>query len=231
MKELRIIAPGQASVKWIPLIVTVNLVLGVVLWFGLFTDYSLAGTLPDLIFTPTVGLVGFISFVILLARVSIERKGCFAPLACLPSLIGGCLPVVVTLLLILPPFTLGFIFAMDEMANETRIQQAVSPNGFWIAEVYFRGVGAYDSGNGRIFVRVKPQWFPFVERDIYSLSKSYADENTTDYLCWIDDDTLLISETQKEIKVGIVDFEIPSFMLRLLFMLKMLIVVGFSIQS
>ena len=221
-------APDRDRGKQILLIAMVNLMLGAVLWFGLFTDYSLAGTLADLVFTPLVGLVGLVSFVTLLAWKSVKGIGCLASLACLPSLIGGCLPALVTLLLILPPFTLGFIFAMDEMAHETRIQRVVSPNGFWVAEVYFRGVGAYAAGNGRIFVRVKPRWFPFIERDIYSLSKSYASEDTTDYLCWIDSDTLLISETQKEIKVGIVGFEMPSFIRTLPFML--LILVGFVIE-
>jgi len=189
----------------------INLALGLVLWFGFFTDYSLAGTVPDFLFPPLVGLVGFLSW----------RSAKNAPnkimkrvqkLFSLPSFIGGCLPVPLMTILIIPPFTLGFLFALNEVGGETRIQQAVSPDGSRMAEVYFRGVGAYSGGNGRIYVRVKYCWFPFVERDIYYLGKSFADEETNDYLHWVDDDTLFISETQREVKVGTIDTEIPVFL-------------------
>jgi hypothetical protein len=208
------VASRQASsaIKWT--VIIVNLALGTVLWFGYFTDYSLAGVVLDLAFPPAVGLVGLVSMLWLAARsLADKRRGCLSALLCLPSFAGGCLPVALTALMILPPFTLGFMFAVDEMAGETRIQQAVSPDGSRVAEVYFRGVGAYSGGNGRIFVRVKPRWFPLIERDIYYLSRSYASEETEDYLHWIDDETLFISETGQEVKVGVIGFEIPSFLL------------------
>ena len=71
-----------------------------------------------------------------------------------------------------------------------------------LATSAFFGVGAYTGGNGHIYVRVKYRCFPIVERDIYYVDESFADEETDDYLYWLDDDTLYISETEEEVEVG-----------------------------
>lgn len=41
--------------RWL---VLANLVLGTLLWFFFCTDYSLAGTLPDIVFPPAMGVLG-----------------------------------------------------------------------------------------------------------------------------------------------------------------------------
>ena len=92
--------------------------------------------------------------------------------------------------MLVPPFTLGAFFAASEIAGETEIQRAISSDGTRIAYVYFRGVGAYSGGNGRIFVRVRHQILPLLERDVFYLPRSYADENSTNYLEWRDNNTL-----------------------------------------
>jgi hypothetical protein len=112
-------------------------------------------------------------------------------------------------LLVMPPFTLGALFTIDEISHEKLIQQATSPDGSRVAQVYFRGVGAYASGNGRIYVRVKHRLLPFVERDVYHLHGSHADENTVEYLSWRDSDTLYISETDEALRVGVIAFRVP----------------------
>jgi len=197
-----------SSQKWKG-IIGVNLALGFLLWLDYLTDYSLAGTIPDILFPPIVAIVGFISLLVSKDAPS-RTKRLLSRLSCLPSLIGGGLYVTVAILLFIPPFTLGTMFTITEIAGENLIQQAVSPNGSRVAEVYFRGVGAYSGGNGRIYVRVKYLLFPFVERDVYYLRVSYADENTADYLSWRDNDTLYIPEKQQEVKVGTVRTEIPA---------------------
>lgn len=65
-----------------------------------------------------------------------------------------------------PPFTLGGLFAFDELAGEKQIQQIESPDGRLTADVYFRGVGAYSGGNGRVDVRIRDRFVPFLERDV-----------------------------------------------------------------
>ena len=202
-------------------IVGLNVVLGLILWFGYFTDFSWAGLLPDLLFPPMVGLVALVSFARLKA-ISNKNGRNTVRLFSIFSIAGGCLPGCLIAILILPPFTLGFLFMTDEMRNEVLIQRVNSPNETRIAEVYFRGVGAYDAGNGRIYVRVKTRWLPIVEREIYQLDRSYADQTTSNYLQWIDNNTLFLSEEGKEIKVGIVNFELPMPLLMLIFVIRSL---------
>ena len=198
------------SRKW-KVVIGVNLALGLILWFGYFTDYSLAGTWPDLLSPPIVGLVGFFSWRSA-KNVPSEAMRRLHKLSSLPSIIGACLPVLLTVIMVIPPFTLGFLFALSEMGGETRIQRAISPDGSRIAEVYFRPVGAYSGGNGRIQVRVRHRWFPLVERDVYYLGRSYADEDTNDYLYWVDSGTLYISEKEQQVELGRIAFAIPSFL-------------------
>jgi hypothetical protein len=73
----------------------------------------------------------------------------------------------------------------------------------------FGGVGAYSGGNGRIFVRTRCSIFPFIERDLFSLSHSDASEDSTNYVEWRGNNTLYISETGKEIPVGGIKAEVP----------------------
>lgn len=195
--------------RW-KIIASINVVLGVVLWFGYLTDYSWAGALLDILFPPFVGAVSLFSliFVVIEKGTSGKTKKAVGSLACIPSLLGGCLSVLSVILMLIPPFTMGFIFMMTEIGEEVLIQQAVSPDGLRVAEVYFTPVGAYGSGNGRISVQVKPRLFPVVERDVFSLNASYADENTSNYLSWVDNETLYISEVQEELRVGRVGLEL-----------------------
>ncbi len=193
--------------KW-KVLIGVNLFLGMLLWFAYFTDYSLPGTVIDFLFPPAVAIVSLISLLAAGKNTPTKGKRLVSRLSCIPSLIGGCSYTIISILAI-PVFMLGFFFAMDELSNETLIQRIASPDGSRIAEVYFRPVGAYSGGNGRISIRVKYRLFPFVERDVYHVGRSYANESTTDYLSWVDNDTLFISEKQHNLSLGIVKPETP----------------------
>ncbi len=189
-------------------LVIVNLILGLFLWFLFSTDYSLVGTVPDILFPPVIGMVAAVSLVA--SKASSKRQRLLITLFHLPSIIGGGLYVLTALLILIPPFTLGAFFTASEIAGETEIQRARSPDGTRTAYVYFRGVGAYSRGNGRIFIRVRYRTLPFLERDILYVPRSYASEDSTNYIEWRGNDALYISETKQEISVGVIATEIPQ---------------------
>jgi hypothetical protein len=186
-------------------ILAINLILGIFLWFLDSTDFSLRGTIPDIIFPPLVFIIATATLVL----VSDTQKRRTSRILCLPSLIAGGAHILIGLMMIIPPFTLALFFSIDEIKSEVRIQQISSPNSNETAEVYFRPVGAYSGGSGRIYIRIINNSLSFVERDILYLRVSHADENTKNYLRWIDDDTLYISEIKENISVGNIEFETP----------------------
>jgi hypothetical protein len=199
---------AKSSVTWRWWIIVI-LSLGVLLWFLSFTNYSLVGSWPDVIFPVAVGVTAFISLAVALPRTE-GRERALVGAAHLPALLGGGLFVLSTLLMFVPPFTLGGLFAFDELAGEKQIQQIESPDGRLTADVYFRGVGAYSGGNGRVDVRIRDRFVPFLERDVYYLGRSLASETTSDYVSWLDSRTLRVSETGETVDVRGVKTEIPT---------------------
>jgi hypothetical protein len=183
--------------QWLSAVV---LVLGALLWFLNVTNYSLVGSWSDLVFPVAVGLLAFIAFVKAWPRTT-GRGRLLVSVAHLPALLGGGLFVLSTLLLFVPPFTLGGLFAFDELAREKQIQQIESPDRRLTADVYFRGVGAYSGGNGRVDVRIRDPFVPFLERDVYYFGRSLANETSSDYVSWLDNRTLRISETGETVDV------------------------------
>lgn len=234
--ESKEIAPDQPITwpKWWKIIIGINVVAGLVLWLDYSTDFSWAGTMPDLIFPPVVAALALASF--LLGKIAGVGFSRMQKLAFLPSLIGGGLPVVMALIMLIPPFTLGLLFAADEIANEKQIETIASPNKALVANVYFRGVGAYGSGNGRISIRVKSRWLPIVERDIYSVDPSYADESSKNYVSWKDNNTLEIHEPggsrsepiDRYVRVGVVRFEVPDILMMPIYLIYFLVSSVFS---
>lgn len=198
------------------------LALGVVLWFLSFTDYSLVGSWSDIIFPVAVGLTAFISLAVALARTG-GRGRVLTAAAHVPALLGGGLFVLSTLLMFVPPFTLGGLFAFDELAGEKQIQQIESPDARLTADVYFRGVGAYSGGNGRVDVRLRARLVPFLERDVYHLGRSLASETSSDYVSWLDNHTLKISETGETVDVRGVKTEAPAIVVIPAVLIRMLI--------
>ncbi len=213
--------------KWI---IGVNLLAGLILWFGYCTNLSWAGTIPDIIFPPIVAILAIVTLLTWARSTDTRLKRAYK-FVCMPSLIGGCLPVLIAVLMLVPPFTLGFIFMASEVANEKHVESFVSPDNIRVADVYFRGVGAYGSGNGRVFIKIRSRFMPIVERDLYSVDPSYADENTEDYLRWKDRGTLeIINEpggarsrpTKRYLDTGTIRFEPPGIIVMPINMLYML---------
>ncbi len=187
------------------LVLVANLLLGVSLWFGFFTNLSLRGTLSDILFPAFTTIFA----VTTLGALPTEKRK-FGGLAYIPSCGGGCLYLFMGFIMLIPPFTLAFLFGASEIANEVRVQQIASPNHTDFAEVYFRPVGAYTGGSGRIYIRVVNKYMPFVERDIYAGKTHTSDGKTTNYVKWLDENTLYISEVDKQISVGSIQPELPS---------------------
>jgi len=191
-------------------LICINLTLGAILWFGFLTDYSFTGVYLDLTFPPIVGLIGFVSFR-LAARTCGRLLKWLQRLSAIPSLCGGCLPTVLAAILIIPPFMGILLYAVDDITGETRIQQEISPDGVRTVGVYFRRSRVFSEPFGRAYVRVQDRRFPLIERDIYYDGSSAADEYPSDYLYWLDNETLYIIDAKSELKVGVIDSEIPTF--------------------
>jgi hypothetical protein len=192
------------------LLLAINLLLGLLLWFFSFTDYSIAGTIPELFFPIIVLVSGF--FVLRMAdRASTRSRKRLIRLSILPALLGGSLSVS-TAVLFVTFSTIEAISFANETIGEHLIQQAASPDRSRVAEVYFRPVGEYSVGKGQIFVRIKHMLLPFVERDVYHMRRTYqVDWATTDHLSWQDNDTLYIPKTQERVHLGPIKAEAHPF--------------------
>lgn len=201
-------APHPTRLLWL------NLALGVFLWLLLLTDYSLLGTAPDVVL-PFVVLG-----VALVARWRHRGEEWRAGRRLLwPSLVGGGCYAGCLLLLVVPPFTLGAMFALAEFSDERVVERTPSPDGWREAEVRFRPVGAYAGGNGRTFVSVRSWWLPGLERDVYVDSKSYAlfpdgGVDVERYVTWVDTDTIRVNEPDSTttVDLGLCGGELPFFL-------------------
>jgi hypothetical protein len=189
-------------------LVGVSIALGALLWFFYCTDYSLPGTLPDIIFPPMAGAIGLAAIVA--ARNARSRRGrLLARLASLPALVGGVSYVVMAGILFVPPLTLSGMFLVDSIKSETLLQQVPSPDGSRVAEVYYRPGGYAGSYYRPLFVRVTYRWFPLVERDVYRTSVD-DDDTSGSYVTWLDNDTLSVDGASESIRLGIVQPETPQ---------------------
>ena len=188
-------------------VISLNLLLGVILWLGFCTDASFPGIILDLVFPVIVGLLGFIALLKIRAAKETPRvQRIIRTLFLLPSLIGG---VGFILLAIIPIILFPLLILwVSEVAGETMVQESVSPNGFYEARAYFRPVGAYTGGNGRVFIRVKYRGFPLIERDIF-IYKTFKDPSEKDFIRWIDANEIAVDEKSQVVKVGFIKFQMP----------------------
>ena len=191
------------------ILLLVNLSLGIILWFGMCSDYSWDNVWVNIAFPPFVGLIGLICFFIGRKNLTSKQKK-VQSFFLLPSIIGGIPYLILMILAVVPPFGLATVFWFHEQSSGALIQRTVSPNDSQIAEVYFLPVGAYSGGNGRIEVHLKYKLLPFVKRDVLDLRVTRADENTTNYLSWVDDETLYVPEENYHLKINWIEWKIPS---------------------
>ena len=192
-----------------------SLIFGLLLWLGLFTDYSFSNLWANISVPPLIGLISFVIWRKTRKFTENATKNwlAFRRLACILPMIGG-LPYLFLMIIVwIPPLTLGTMFWMSEQYHAILIQKEVSPDGTKVGEVYLLPVGAYSGGNGRIEVHLKHTWLPIIKRDIYYQRVSRADESATDYLQWIDDETIYIKEDKRQLDVSTVNFDLPAIIL------------------
>ena len=186
-----------------------NLLLGLFLWFLLSSDFCWNNVWMDVLFAPVVGILGWRSYSKFKEGLSQKQKRIHR-LYFLPSILGGIPYLIVLFVAIFSPLLLATAFWVSEEMDKTKIQEVASPDGNKIVEVYFLPVGAYSGGNGRIEVFLKYKWIPFVKRDIFYLRVSRADENSRNYVSWVDDTKLHISETGTDIEISWIRWKIPT---------------------
>ena len=201
---------GLALRAW-PYLLVANLVLGLLLSFFYFTDYSLPGSLLDLLLPPLLFALGIAAF--MWAGYAPGRtKRWVGKLSALPSLLGGALYLVAVGLIFMPPTTLRGMFLADEIATEVLLQQVASPDGSRVAEVYYRPGGYGGATFKPAMIRVHYTLFPLVERDVLSrpVSGSPIEPDTEpSYVMWSDNDTLFLPGTGDSVELGLVRWEVP----------------------
>lgn len=190
-------------------ILIANLILGILLWFGMFSNYELEYTQGNTLFPIIVGVLGLISLV----YSKLKFSGSHSRLFFIPSISGGTFFLLLRQIMLLPPFMLATMFWQNEQEISSVIQTVYSPNKTRVAEVHFFPVGAYSGGNGRIRVYVKNKWLPLVRREVLYLRVSHADEDTESYLYWVDNRTLFITEIYYELEIKLVEFKPPDELL------------------
>jgi len=166
------------------ILIGVNLVAGLLLWVGYLTDWSLAGTIPDLLFPLFVGLLGY--YTLLAAQGAPHRQRRSIIWACAPSLVGGAAYLLAGILLFMPPFTFDSMFHLAEITSERVVEKEPSPDGRYIAQVVFRGAAAAPGASGEIVIRVVPRAFPLVERELGAVRVYFTNEEVERYVMWQD---------------------------------------------
>ena len=192
------------------ILTVVNMMLAILLIFFHFTDYSLAGSVPDMIFPLLAGLVALGSW-------SIMRFGVAAPRTFLNtvsfwiSIILGIFPYIL-LTIFAPIMLLGYMFIAQNNADDRVVQRVLSPNQKIVAEVTYHPVGAYTSGWGAYRITLSSTTIPFVERDIYRTSSNYRGTEST-FVEWVDNDTLYIPENDEIVEIGFAKFSISNLLI------------------
>ena len=70
-------------------IISINIVLGLLLWVGYFSTYSLIWKFSEFLVPPIIGLLGYESFQFLTKRRNDKKHRFFYRLANAPSVLGG----------------------------------------------------------------------------------------------------------------------------------------------
>jgi hypothetical protein len=188
-----------------------NVLFGAMLWATELTDVQVAGTLPSLLFPFLIGLIALVSLDL---RSPGAARTWLLRLACFPSLLGAASHALLAMLVLVPPFTLGGMFWVAEVAGQKNIQSVASPNGSLVATVVLQPVGAYGRGWGHVFVNVHHVALPMVEREVFYLPVTRtARGDPMEYVSWDDDNTLRISETGETVDVHTLRWRRPTIIL------------------
>jgi len=196
--------------QWLIIVSILSGISGLLLTIGLFTDFSWNSIWVNLIFPPTVGILGLVCFKASKPIAKTKRQKWYRGICCLPAMICGLPYFVVMIGAIFPPFILATGFWVTEEADRSIVQKSVSPDGSVVALVSYKPSGAYTSGLGSTELQLTYPNFPLVKRDLHKMGKTDSDTNRTNWIKWIDNNNIYIIDNQKTIEVGVVKFEIPQ---------------------
>jgi len=199
--------PKRWGLNW-RIIIALNLVLGVFLWFLYCTNHSLPGIIPNIIYALAVGVIALLSLRLKDKGPSLRTKRCYK-LSCLPSLIGGGLPV----LLVLPPFCCLGVVILNDIKGFKQVQSLASPDHTQVAIVYEIHESTVTTHSYTMTIRMRHRLLPFVERTVYR-SRAWLDQGSREYVRWKDNETLQLipdpfsrKNSQREVKIAPVQFK------------------------
>ena len=163
-----------------------------------FFDLRISNAIANYLFNLALAIGGFL-LVIGVGKILVGKaEKVLSYLIALPIIavsVSTLIKFAFTILMLIPPFTLGGLFYFDEMFNEKVVQTSISPDDKYIARVYYRAVGAYAGGQGRVEVAYSSTLMPFIERPIYYDGKTYfTEQDAKKYITWDDNNSIRINE-------------------------------------
>ena len=189
---------GSFGLRWL---VALNVILGVSLWFGMCSDYGWSHEAAS-----AVHVVLAVALATWLRRRCL--KGSVQRALAIPSLLAGWVAIAGAILMWVPPFTLGAMFAAAERAERRKVQELPTLNGSKMAIVHFQPTGAYAGGTGRILVEIAYPMVPGVRRIVWG-GKTYKDGQPGTFVEWLDNETIRVVEQKQELKPGWVEWRLP----------------------
>lgn len=168
--------PAQDKKYRLKTLITANILLDIILFIGIMTDYSWSNDFINLIYPVSVGLLGFITWMILRTlnpSLSIRK---WNPYFAFVSAIN--------VLIIWPYFLLSFFLAFPGSQDPYYMIQ--SPDTSKAIEIS----DSMDGGTGSVNVYLHYRYFPFVKRTLFMDLYPY----NYHILRWVDNDTLLMPD-------------------------------------
>lgn len=201
-------------------ILSINILLGLSLWFGTFTDFEYRIPLMNVLFPFLVLGIGLRTITKLNTPRNILRN-----LLCLPSIVGGVPYTFFAILVIVNPFAWSWA---NRITNVELVNSYKSTDGKKTAEGYIFPGSNYEMKTYNIEVKLPYKFFPLVVRHVFGDDHDIIfriDEIENYKLNWINNDELSItyegktvSNRDKTVLVNKLNFVTPMSLELLLFM-------------
>lgn len=164
----------------------INMLMGLVLAFGLFTNYEFGSRSLNLLFPISAFIL---SGVVLRKSIKSNWAGKRLKIVlALTPLIGG-FPYLLTLVVcIFPLFTCtcayGGGLTLNRRGDPVLLQRELSPNRMEISEVYYSVANGDGASGGFVEVYVKNKFLPFVRIKIYEIWTPESDDKFQNFIAW-----------------------------------------------
>jgi hypothetical protein len=180
-------------------ILTIALVIIIIFWFGILTDYSWNIWWLNFLFPIMVGAVSIFTLFIVKYLTGFGRW--IISIVCVLSILMSALCA----LFFLPDL---FIPSLSTHRDGILIQKENSPNGTKMVEAYCFTQSAH-GGTDRISIRLRYKSLPFVKRDIafyYNYPSQACKHSDDQIVVWENDNKLLVVHKKVELAVGLIDW-------------------------